>query len=112
MYDFLRKPEQVNSELTLFFKENGFDVNWDRDRYYEWIEIYENGKLVMQIESKVTVDQFIDLLIKDYKARQEGVFINPDFFVASDIFQDDDKCLEFCNKFEEFRKRISEMSVV
>ena len=86
MGSFLRGPNQVNQELTQFFKDNGFEVSWDHDRYYEWIEIYENNKMIMQIESNVTVEKFIDLLIRDYKSRQEGVFIDAGFFIAGDIF--------------------------
>ena len=103
---FLRKPDQVNQELTQFFKDNGFEVSWDYDKFYEWIEVYENGKNIIQIESKVTVEQFIDLLVKDYEARQKGIFIDPEFFVASNLFDDDETALEFCNRFELFRNKI------
>lgn len=104
--NFLRKTEEVNPKLTQYFKDNGFEVSWDSDRYYEWIEIYENRKLIMQIESNITVEQFIDLLLRDYDARKKGVFIDPGFFVASDVFNDDEKCLEFCNRFELFKNKI------
>lgn len=106
MESFLRGPSQVNQELTQFFKDSGFEVSWDHDRYYEWIEVYENNKMIMQIESNVTVENFIDLLIRDYKSRQEGVFIDAGFFIAGDIFDDDNTALEFCNKFELFRNGI------
>ena len=100
MERFLKKPEQVNHELTQFFKDNGFEVSWDYDKYYEWIEVYENSKMLLQIQSDVTVEKFIDLLKRDYDARQKGIFIDAGFFIASNIFDDDDKVLEFCKKLK------------
>lgn len=104
---FLRKPEEINLELTKLFKDNGFEVSWDSDRNFEWLEVYENNKMIMQIESNVTVEKFINLLVKDYEARQKNIFIDPGFFIASNIFDDDNRILDFSNKFELFKNKIN-----
>lgn len=104
MKNFLRK--EVNPELTKLFTDNGFDVTWDYDSRYEWIEVYDDSKMILQIESSVTVEQFINLLLDDHIARQKGVFIDPNFFIAGTIFESDDEMLKFSKKFELFRNSL------
>ena len=65
MGSFLRGPNQVNQELTQFFKDNGFEVSWDHDRYYEWIEIYENNNRLADLSIKI---------------KQSGLQVDADYF--------------------------------
>jgi len=103
--EFSRKLE---TELTELFENAGFETSWDYDNMYKWIEVIDNGTLILQIDSEVTVEQFIDLLVDDYNARQKGIFINPKFFIAmQEPVTCDEEMLNFSNKFDMFKERIS-----
>jgi hypothetical protein len=66
----------ATSSLSKFFKDRGWSVTWDFDNKGRWFEIMYNGKIIMQIEEDVSINEFIKT-VKDFVPSFNSDLLDP-----------------------------------
>lgn len=97
--------ELDKGDFPTYIKSFGLGCHYDWDRKYKWYEITKDGKMCLQIESSVTPQRFIELMVEFFTDAWE----TPPVFIASD--KSDKKLFEFCKIFPEFNEKIKDLDI-
>ena len=92
-------------ELPEYFKSFGLGCYYDWDRVYSWYEVNWKGRQIIQIQSGISKDEFIKLMVEFFT----DVWDTPPIFLASN--KKKKTLFEFCQLFPEFNEKIKDLEV-
>jgi hypothetical protein len=83
----------------------GLKCIYDWDRKYRWYEIYWKDEMYLQVETSVSVERFIELMVEFFT----DAWDEPPVFLASD--KNKKQIFNFMNNFPEFVEKIKGLEV-
>ena len=102
--DSLMKRDK--EEFPTYIKSfEGFGCVYNWDRQYNWYEIYWNHDMYLQVQSNVTPESFIDLMVGFFTDAWDELPV----FLASDKTKKE--IFELCSLFPEFNEKIKGLEI-